>query len=129
MGWELIAEFAVGGTSDVGFSEDSNFLIVASSQGRGVFEAKTGLRVARDNEWPGSWHHGQSIDGLGPIEGHRIIVYGFDNPTPETVLAKIGSIDINSHITDFIAAAISNDDHYLALGYSSDVYLYKQAAS
>jgi hypothetical protein len=38
----------VGGLTDVGFIAGSDFLLVLSSQGRGIYDCITGERVARD---------------------------------------------------------------------------------
>ena len=124
MGWKLIGEFAIGGTSDVGFSLNSRFLLVASSQGRGVFDVTTCERVARDSEWPGNWHNGVSVAGIGPLERSEIPVHGFDNPTSIEVMEQLGEFDLEGHITEFVAASISGNKEYLVIGYSSDVQLY-----
>ena len=122
----LVKEFAVGGTTDVGFSSNSQFLIVSSSQGRGVFDVSSCERVARDSEWPGNWHNGNSVAGIGPLEGSEIPVHGFDNPTTAEVMAELDEIDVASHITEFVAACVSSNKEYLVIGYASDVLLYRR---
>ena len=46
--WRASATQAVGGLTDVGFISGTDFLLVLSSQGRGIYDCLTGERVARD---------------------------------------------------------------------------------
>jgi hypothetical protein len=48
--WKLVATFSVGGLRSVGFDQESENLLVVSSQGRGVIDCFTGEKVARDCE-------------------------------------------------------------------------------
>ena len=47
-GWEKVTSAAVGGLTDLGFSKSNPYLLIISSQGRGVFDCNTGEKVARD---------------------------------------------------------------------------------
>lgn len=116
----------MGGTTDIGFCSDSRYLLVASMQGRGVFEIESCERVARDSDWPGTWHHNSTIEGIGPLEGMEVPVRGFENPTSKRVLEQLGGFDLNGHVTEFVSADISKNDQFLAIGYSSDVQLYRR---
>ena len=127
MRWELVGEFAVGGTTDVGFSSNSKFLLVASSQGRGVFDVSRCERVARDYEAPGNWHNGITVAGIGPLDGEEVLVHGFGNPTTSEVMEQLDGFDLEGHVTEFVAASISANEQYLVIGYSSDVQLYRRA--
>lgn len=48
--WRLSATQAVGGLTDVGFISGTDFLLVLSRQGRGIYDCLTGERVARDRD-------------------------------------------------------------------------------
>lgn len=57
--WIRSGVHAVGGLTEVGYAEGTDLLLVVSSQGRGVFDALSGERVARDHEVPsddGEWY-------------------------------------------------------------------------
>lgn len=53
--WKLLATFAVGGLTEIGYAPDSDALLVVSSQGRGLFDCLSARRIARDREemWDG----------------------------------------------------------------------------
>ncbi|MHB0936711.1 MAG: hypothetical protein ACYDCO_09910 [Armatimonadota bacterium] len=78
--WKKIASQAIGGLTEVGFAEDSDLLLVVSSQGRGVFDCATGERIARDRESPDDdgWYdeHRLQALGIGPLEGKIIRLAG-----------------------------------------------------
>jgi len=68
----------IGGICAVGFSADGRWLLVVSHQGRGVFNAESLERIARDDEA----NYGlfdkatDTAAGIGPMEGLRIPVFG-----------------------------------------------------
>jgi hypothetical protein len=77
--WELVAVHAVGGLTEVGFSDDTDLLLVVSTQGRGVIDCKTGERVVRDKTEPDdSWYDERRLRafGIGPLEGQLIRLSG-----------------------------------------------------
>jgi hypothetical protein len=77
--WKLLGGSAVGGLTEVGFADDSDLLLVVSSQGRGVFDCQTGERVARDRVEPDDgWYDGRRLRafGIGPLEGRLIRLAG-----------------------------------------------------
>jgi len=76
--WELQTTAAVGGLTEVGFGAGSDQLLVVSSQGRGVFDCLTGVRVARDRLDDGSYHDiaAMTAYGIGPLEGSLIHLAG-----------------------------------------------------
>ncbi len=78
--WEQTAHFAIGGLLSVGFSKNEHFLLVLSSEGRGVFDCFTGEKVARDNEKDGDWYKSAELkcEGIGPIENETINMAGMD---------------------------------------------------
>src|SRR3954469_18142200 len=50
--WKRMAAHAVGALTEVGYAENSDLLLVVSSQGRGLFDCLTGERIARDYAEP-----------------------------------------------------------------------------
>ncbi len=78
--WEQVAHFAIGGLLSVGFSNDEQFLLVLSSQGRGVFDCISGEKVTRNNEEDGTWNNSSELKckGIGPIEDEWVAMSGID---------------------------------------------------
>jgi len=77
--WKRLAVHAVGGLTEVGFAEDSELLLVVSSQGRSVVDCRTGNRVARDRtESNNSWYDERRLwaKGVGPLEGKSVRLAG-----------------------------------------------------
>ena len=77
--WKQCCVHAVGGLSEVGFGESSDFLLVVSSTGRGVFNCLTGEKVARDYEDVSrSWYDPVRLTarGIGPLEARVIRLAG-----------------------------------------------------
>lgn len=72
--WRLLPVFAVGGLFQVGYAEDSDLLLVLSSQGRGVFDCATGEKLARDSADSHDFFDPVRLtaDGFGPLAGQRI---------------------------------------------------------
>ena len=69
----------MGGLTEVGFADDSDLLLIVSSQGRGVVDCRTGERVARDRAEPDdSWCDERRLiaKGIGPLEGETIRLAG-----------------------------------------------------
>jgi hypothetical protein len=69
---------AIGGLTEVGFAPDSDMLLVVSSQGRGVFDCKSGELVARDRLADYSYHDGYNLvaEGIGPLKGMSVPLAG-----------------------------------------------------
>ncbi len=76
--WKKVADVAVGGLTEVGFVPQSSLLMVASHQGRGLFDLVTGDRVARDEQETGGWFDASrpAVLGIGPLDGQWIKVAG-----------------------------------------------------
>lgn len=75
--WRLVAHHAVGGLTEVGFADGSDFLLVLSSSGRGVIDALSGDRLARDDSENYPFEVGSlSSVGIGPLEGMSIRMSG-----------------------------------------------------
>jgi hypothetical protein len=78
-GWKYVTSIAVGGLLSVGFSEKGCYLMVVSSQGRGVINCETGEKVARDDEpYEGLSENNLTCFGIGPIEGEEIKLCGLN---------------------------------------------------
>ena len=77
--WHPGVEIAVGGLTEIGFSQRYNhLLLVISSSGRGVFNCITGEKVARDFEEYGDWYDPINLtcNGIGPLAGEKISIAG-----------------------------------------------------
>lgn len=77
-GWKKSGTFAVGGLTEIGFSKQSEMLLVISSAGRGIVDCNLGKKVARDDESDGVWYSPRELlcDGIGPIDGERVQIAG-----------------------------------------------------
>jgi hypothetical protein len=74
----VVAVFAIGGLTEVGYAPDSDFLLVISSQGRGVFDCLKGEKIARDDDDSPTIINQRKLVALGidPLEGQWIRVGG-----------------------------------------------------
>ena len=126
MDWLKVDSYHVGGTTCVGFSADGVHLMSVSHSGRGVFHIASGKRVARDNEDFGSWHRDVEVDGIGPLKGQVVPVFGIFSDIPQQILDELRDFDLTSHITAFKGAALSPDNQFLAIGYSDEIQIYKR---
>ena len=76
--WCYVTTHAIGGLLAAGFAEDTDLLLVVSSQGRGVFDCLTGEKVARDNADPYPYFDEVKLiaHGMGPLTGRTIHIAG-----------------------------------------------------
>jgi hypothetical protein len=78
--WSLAGSVAIGGLTEVGFAENSDLLLVLSSQGRGVIDCMTGQKVARDHsvDETEAWYGSNCLigTGFGPLEGKQVWLSG-----------------------------------------------------
>jgi len=77
--WERHRSFGVGGLLAVGFGENERYLLVESSNGRGVFDCVALERVARDYDMDAhTWSDLNRLecDGIGPLEGQSVRMAG-----------------------------------------------------
>lgn len=80
--WEGVEVSLAGGIHSVGFGVapgQRDLLLVASWSGRAVFDGLTGERLARDRDdsvakWTGEL--GEDCQGIGPLDGQRILTAG-----------------------------------------------------
>ncbi len=67
--WKRLADYAVGGLTEIGYARNTDILLVVSSQGRGLFDCLTGARIDRDHEddWAGLDQALLVSPGIGPF--------------------------------------------------------------
>ncbi|AYQ33882.1 hypothetical protein [Runella sp. SP2] len=89
--WTHKNTFAIGGLENIGYAPGQDFLIVLSSQGQGIFNCKTGEKVARQYDDSDSWEKfnesTNSIVGFDVLENVEINtcgLYGEDNLSKTT---------------------------------------------
>jgi len=66
---------AVGGLESIGFDEASDMLLLISSTGAGVFDCRSGDRVAREDASNVDVIN-LTAEGIGPLTGKRIRISG-----------------------------------------------------
>lgn len=77
-GWRKTV-FAIGGLSEIGFSkQNSNLLLVISSQGRGVIDCQKGELIERDYDTNWDWRdsYEMTAQGIGVLSKEKILVSG-----------------------------------------------------
>ena len=76
--WREAGVAHYGGVRGVGFDQDSELLLVESSDGKGVFDCATGQRVARDPDAASTFAEEVRLEshGIGPLAGKVIRVCG-----------------------------------------------------
>lgn len=80
--YRRVANAAVGGLRAAGFAPSSDFTLVLSSSGRGVFDGRTGERVGRNREVVTHSDYPARVMGIAPIEGQRVSMMGLDGGLP-----------------------------------------------
>ena len=89
--WNRCATWPVGELFQIGYAENSDLLLVLSSQGRGIFDCLTGEKVARDYEEAHDFFDPILLlaQGFGPLEGKSIRMAGlFGGGLPLTTKDK-----------------------------------------
>ncbi len=79
--YKLLNTFAIAGLENIGYSDNSDNLVVLSSQGRGVFDCLNGQKIYRDelNWWQDYNKENNTVKGFGPENDKIIKVYGLHN--------------------------------------------------
>jgi len=77
--WKLTGCGPIGGLLQIGFALDSELLLVVSSEGRGVFDCRTGEPVARDYDideerWADTIR--LTTKGIGPLKRQTLRMAG-----------------------------------------------------
>ncbi|MER7333586.1 MULTISPECIES: hypothetical protein [unclassified Micromonospora] len=93
---------AVGGLLGIGFAVDPadghDLLMVVSSQGRGLFDAPTGKRIARDRDPDPDLHEPSGPDlscpGIGPLAGSHVRIAGLYGGGLHTTTDDGWSVDV-----------------------------------
>jgi len=79
-GW-IKETFVIGGLSEIGFSkENTELLLVVSSQGRGLIDCSKLKLIDRDNDTSYDWNNSQELwaKGIGKLKDEKIYVAGLD---------------------------------------------------
>jgi hypothetical protein len=89
--------FAIGGLQSVGYVNESDMLIVLSSQGRGIFNCLTGEKIYRDDyDWWGDFEQENSlIRGFDGEAGKVIKTFGLYNPNDTCLIKRLKDINCN----------------------------------
>ena len=77
-GWVKHSSIAIGGLEYIGFSDDSHYILIVSSSGRGVLDLASGEFVARDRMANGEWLDESNLvcQGIGPLNEKTIRITG-----------------------------------------------------
>ena len=81
--WIKRNSWAIGGLRELGFKPDTDYLMVLSSQGRGLFDCLKNEKIARDpyDYYNMEWNSETGkVKGIGIFEGEEIICGGFEFP-------------------------------------------------
>ncbi len=94
--WKHVATHAAGGLTEIGYAPDSDLLLVISSNGRGVYDCRTGERVARDREeiWEDLDETRLVSRGIGPLSDLRIRLAGLHGGGLPTTTEDGWNLDI-----------------------------------
>ena len=78
--WTHRHTFSIGGLDNVGYAAKQDILLVLSSQGQGIFDCKTGEKIARKHDDSGWWQKfnetTNSIIGFDILDNIEIITCG-----------------------------------------------------
>jgi len=81
--WIKNETFAVGGLREIGFRKNTDFLLVLSADGRGLFDCLAGQKKARnsDDYYSDYWNSETGlIDGFDIFKNEKIHCGGFEHP-------------------------------------------------
>lgn len=77
--WKDVDTWAIGGLTEIGFGPGTELLLVVSTQGRGVIDCHSGVKVARDPSGPVDDTydpHRLMAKGIGPLDRQEIRIAG-----------------------------------------------------
>ncbi|WP_225933220.1 hypothetical protein [Pseudomonas peradeniyensis] len=74
--WVLTGHYCVAGLEDVGFDRDRDLLLVCSSSGLGVFDCRTGEKLAREYDATRATDQYHECTGIGPLSGCTLRMAG-----------------------------------------------------
>jgi hypothetical protein len=152
--WRRILRCAVGGLTEVGFSQDEALMLVVSHAGRGLYDLASAQRIARDDEAPApesAWidERAKRVQGIGGAASMWFPVAGLwggalaqhngsgwsavvESPgrNESAVLRNQRSRAkwlVDKPLTEIKAFGFSASGRYLVLATSSDVTVYRCA--
>ncbi|MGV3611479.1 MAG: hypothetical protein ACO1N0_11045 [Fluviicola sp.] len=79
--WKRKKHFGIGGLREIGFYAETNYLLVLSSQGRGLFDCLTGEKIARDpyDYYSEEWNPDTGlVKGIGFLSDKEMECGGFE---------------------------------------------------
>lgn len=74
--WKKIGVWAIGGMRAIGYSDCSRYIVVETSDGRGLFDCKTGNKILRDRNEYKDQELELLCEGFGPLKGNTIRISG-----------------------------------------------------
>lgn len=74
--WKKVGEWGIGGMLAMGYSDCSRYVLVETSDGRGLFDCKTGEKLFRDRNKYKSRELELLCEGFGPLEGKHVRMSG-----------------------------------------------------
>lgn len=76
--WFTQDTYGVGGLLAIGYAPNTDFLLVISSQGRGIFDCRTGERIARDYDNADNTYDEIALtaQGFGPLVNTTVPISG-----------------------------------------------------
>jgi hypothetical protein len=63
--WKLIGDFSIGGLLAIGYASQKDYLLVVSSQGRGLFDGIHGEKLSRNPEVSDNWLNEIKLTAVG----------------------------------------------------------------
>lgn len=148
MRWKLVSKIAVGGLLNVGFVPNSKFLIVVSSNGRGIFDCSNGEKPARDSEdvWSGFDDATGMVKGFDFLTGQEFKTSGLfcgdklPKETEDGWILKLEYLEIilfsktnlqenvvrNCIVCELRTFGFSDDHNYFVVATSCDLWIYKR---
>ena len=74
--WKKVGEWGIGGMESIGYSDCSQYIIVETSDGRGLFDCNTGEKILRDRNEYKTRELELLCNGIGPLEGQVVRMSG-----------------------------------------------------
>ncbi len=148
MSWEFVKNISVGGLINIGFISNSDFLIVVSHNGRGIFDCSNGEKLARDYAEILNVFDDETgiVDGFDFLSGQKIQTNGLfagDKLTKETqddwtleleneeiILSSKNSLQRfivgNCELCELKAFGFSDKHKYFVIATSCDLTIHKR---
>ena len=92
--WEKVGAWAISGMRSIGFSECSRYILVETTDGRGLFDSQTGEKISRDNNEYKDQELQLLCKGIGPIEGELVRMSGLSGGGLLNVTSDMWQIEI-----------------------------------